>query len=300
MNKYEYGRSFAPAAARQKKIGALTLIRSRAAGITGVLCGAVAAAVAGEKVINPVFNSGVAGCTSSPTAKPGDRRIRSGNCSRCPVAHGIRGTQQEQITARAVTLYALQSAVFSDESNAKKIAQDVKTRGGAGFISYDGSLYRVLLAGYTSENDAKSVKADLEEQNISTTIFKLDSGAPEFKIGAEKQQIEAVKACFGIVPTIVSELQQIIFDADRGSNVDDRITALKAKADEVNANLKSAVSAESASMASLIEYMDSLCGKLSTIPKSTEVSGVAFSSELKYNLIGVVVDYAAFFKKLSS
>ena len=102
------------------------------------------------------------------------------------------------------------------------------------------------------------------------------------------------------MPTIVSELQQIIFDADRGNNVDERITALKTKADEVNLNLKAAVSAESASMASLIQYMDSLCDKLGAIPKSTEVSGVAFSSELKYNLIGVVVDYAAFFKKLSS
>ena len=98
----------------------------------------------------------------------------------------------------------------------------------------------------------------------------------------------------------MSELQQIIFDADRGNNVNDRITALKAKADDVNANLKAAVSTESTSMASLIQYMDSLCDKLGAIPKSAEVSGVAFSSELKYNLISVVVDYAAFFKKLSS
>lgn len=271
-------------------------------GITAYFVGAGAAGGwLAENVINPVFNSGVgSAATSSPTAGP-EMNASAPATAAAAQSPTVSGTHsEEQITAQSVTLYALQVGAFSDESNAKKIAQDVKSRGGAGFISYDGSLYRVLIAGYTSENDAKSVKADLEKQNISTTIFKLDSGALEFKIGAEKQQIEAVKACFGIVPTIVSELQQIIFDADKGSNVDERITALKAKADEVNANLKAAVSAESASMASLIQYMDSMCSKLGAIPKSTEVSGVAFSSELKYNLISVVVDYAAFFKKLSS
>jgi len=297
-----YGRSLPRRQPPKKNWRSTLIIAAVLLGITAYFVGAGAAGGwLAEKVINPVFNSGVgSAATSSPTASPemGASAPATAAAAQSPTVSGAHS--EEQITAQSVTLYALQIGAFSDESNAKRIAQEIKQRGGAGFISYDGSLYRVLLAGYTSENDAKSVKADLEEQNISTTIFKLDSGALEFKIGAEKQQIEAVKACFGIVPTIVSELQQIIFDADRGSNVDDRITALKAKADEVNANLKSAVSAESASMASLIEYMDSLCGKLSTIPKSTEVSGVAFSSELKYNLIGVVVDYAAFFKKLSS
>jgi hypothetical protein len=295
-----YGRSLSRRQPPKNSRHSTLIIVAVLLGITAYFVGAGAAGGwLAENVINPVFNSGVA-ATSSPTATPemNASAPASATAAQSPAVSGTHS--EEQITAQSVTLYALQVGAFSDENNAKKIAQDVKQRGGAGFISYDGSLYRVLLAGYTSENDAKSVKADLENQNISTTIFKLDSGALEFRIGAEKQQIEAVKACFGIVPTIVSELQQIIFDADRGNNVDDRITALKTKADEVNVNLKAAVSLESASMASLIQYMDSLCDKLGAIPKSTEVSGVAFSSELKYNLIGVVVDYAAFFKKLSS
>ena len=297
-----YGRSLSRRQPPKNSRHSTLIIVAVLLGITAYFVGAGAAGGwLAENVINPVFNSGVgSAATSSPAVSP-EMNASIPATAAAAQSPAVSGTHsEEQITAQSVTLYALQVGAFSDENNAKKIAQDVKNRGGAGFISYDGSLYRVLLAGYTSENDAKSVKADLENQDISTTIFKLDSGALEFKISAEKQQIEAVKACFSIVPTIVTDLQQIIFDADKGNNVDDRIAALKAKADEVNANLKAAVSAESASMASLIQYMDGLCDKLGAIPKSTEVSGVVFSSELKYNLISVVIDYSAFFKKLSS
>jgi len=296
-----YGRSLPRHQPPKKNRHSTLIIVAVLLGITAYFVGAGAAGGwLAENVIQPVFNSGV-GSAATPTPAGSDANVSAPAASATAESPAVSGTHsEEKITAQSVTLYALQVGAFSDESNAKKIAQEVKGRGGAGFISYDGSLYRVLLAGYTSENNAKSVKAELENQDISTTIFKLDSGALEFKIGAEKQQIEAVKACFNIVPDIVSELQQIIYDADRGNNVNDRITALKAKADEVNANLKAAVSAESASMASLIQYMDSLCDKLGNIPKSNDISGVEFSSELKYNLISVVVDYAAFFKKLSS
>ena len=82
--------------------------------------------------------------------------------------------------------------------------------------------------------------------------------------------------------------------------MDDRVAALKAQADEVTASMKSIVSTESEEMSSLVAYMNSFCEKLGGIHKSTDVSGVAFSSELKYNLISVVVDYSTFFEELSS
>jgi hypothetical protein len=294
-----YGRSLPQQPPKKRGFSSLIIV-AVLIGITAYFVGAGAAGGwLAENVINPVFNSGVGNAaTTSPSLSPNVSASATLGASTLPTASSTHS--EEQITAQSVTLYTLQVGAFSDESNAKQAAQEVINRGGAGFVAFDGSLYRVLVAGYTSENDAQTVKTDLDKQSISTTIYKLESGALKFEIGAEQQQIDVIKACFNVVPSTVSELQQIVFSADKGENVDDRIAALKSKADEVTTNLKAVVSADSTPMSSLVKYMDSFCEKLGSIHKTADVSGVAFSSELKYNLINVVVDYSAFFKELSS
>lgn len=294
-----YGRMLSKQPPKKRKFASLIII----AVILGVTAYFVGAGAAGgwlaKNVINPVFNSGV-GNAEEPTATASALSSAT-DAKETATQAAAAGTQtEEQITAQSITLYTLQVGAFSDENNAKETAAQIIARGGAGFVAYDGNLYRVLISGYTSENDAKSVKTDLESQGVSATVYKLESGALEFKIGAEQQQIDAVKACFDVVPQTVSDLQQIIFDADKGENVDDRLDALKAQADNATANLKSIISSDSESMSRLTEYMDGLCAKLANIHKSTDVSAVAFSSELKYNLISVAVDYSEFFKELSS
>lgn len=297
-----YGRTLSKQPPPKKHRFTSLIIVAVILGITAYFVGAGAAGGwLAENVINPVFNSDIGKAAEPSETIPADASVTPAATVQATELPEASGTQaEEKVTAQSITLYTLQVGAFSDESNAKEAAQQVIGRGGAGFVAYDGSLYRVLVAGYTSENDAKTVKTELEAQSISTTVFKLESGALEFNIVAEQQQIDAVKACFDVVPTTVSELQQIVYSADKGENVDDRVSALKAKADEVTAGLKAIVSADSEPMSSLVAYMDSFCGKLGNIHKAVDVSGVAFSSELKYNLISVVVDYSAFFKELSS
>ena len=293
-----YGRMLSKQPPKKRKYASLIIV----AVILGITAYFVGAGAAGgwlaKNVINPVFNSDVGHAEEPASSTTGAFAADTIESTSLPSATETQA--EEQLTAQSITLYALQIGAFTDESNAKQTAQQVISRGGAGYVAYDGNLYRVLVAGYTSENDAKSVKAELESQAISTTVFKLESGALEFRIGAEQQQIDAVKACFEMVPIVVSELQQIIYDADKGNKVDDRIAALNTKVGDVTARLKTIVSADAQALSSLIAYMDSLCEKLGGIHKSTDISAVAFSSELKYNLIGVVVDYSTFFKKLSS
>ncbi len=295
-----YGRMMSKPPQKHRRFSSLIIV----AVILGITAYFVGAGAAGgwlaENVINPVFNSGTGKAEepspSMTTAVSPASTVETSNLTETPAS----AQTEEQITAQSITLYTLQVGAFSDEANAQQAAKEVIGRGGAGFVAYDGSLYRVLVAGYTSENDAKSVKADLESQGISTTVFKLESGALEFKIGAEKQQIDAIKGCFDVVPATVSELQQIIYASDKGEKVDDRVTALKAGAAEVTTSLKAIVSTESEAMSNLVAFMDSFCELLGSIHKSSDVSSVAFSAELKYNLISVVVDYSTFFKELSS
>lgn len=307
-----YSRMMSQPPHRQKKrYGNLILI----AIILGITVYFVSAGAAGgwlaENVINPIFNSDPSAAvaatpntslSAAPTVLPSESPSgASPNATpqavSLPEASGARA--EEQIKVDSVALFTLQAGAFSDEANAKTTASEIIARGGAGYVAYDGSLYRALIAGYATEEDAKNVKTELEGQGIVCTVFKLESGALEFKVGAEQTQIDAIKACFALVSDTVKNMQQIIYDADKGTNVDDRITALKTNAHSVADKFKSSITPGTAATDKLSAYMDRFCAALDNIPLSAGASAVDFSSKLKYNIIGIVVDYSTFLDELS-
>lgn len=275
--------------------------------ILGIAAYFIGAGAAGgwlaENVINPVFNSDKATAEPLPTnndlvnetSVPPKESIQAVNL---PEASGAR--VEEKISADKVSLYALQAGAFSEQSNAKDAASEIAAKGGAGYVAYDGELYRVLIAGYVKETDAKDVKDSLNNEEVQTSVFKLESGSIEFKIGAEQSQVEAVRACFNIVPESVTALQQIIYSFDKGDDVDNDLIALKAKIKLTSDNLEKAVDTKEGAMQSLRNYMISYSETFGQVPLSSEVSKVEFSSQLKYNLINIVVDYSAFLDEISS
>lgn len=289
---------------KKKHYGNLILV----AIILGITVYFVSAGAAGgwlaENVINPVFNSNPTAIAATPEDTSTPDALQSAAPAGTVQAVSLPETSgehaEEQITVSSIALYTLQAGAFSDETNAKAAAAEIIARGGAGFVAFDGNLYRALIAGYTSETDAQSVKSELDAQGIVSTVFKLESGALEFKVGAEQTQIDAIKSCFALVSDTVKNLQQIIYDADKGTNVDDSINALKANAHNVVDNYKSVVTSQTDATKKLTAYMDRFCTALDNIPLSAGVTAVDFSSGLKYNIIGIVVDYSTFLNELSS
>ena len=299
-----YSRMMSQPPKRKKRYGNLILV----AIILGITVYFVSAGAAGgwlaENVINPVFNSNPTAIAATPEDTSTPDALQSAAPAGTVQAVSLPETSgehaEEQITVSSIALYTLQAGAFSDETNAKAAAAEIIARGGAGFVAFDGNLYRALIAGYTSETDAQSVKTELDAQGIVSTVFKLESGALEFKVGAEQTQIDAIKSCFALVSDTVKNLQQIIYDADKGTNVDDSITALKANAHTVVDNYKSVVTSQTDATKKLTAYMDRFCTALDNIPLSAGVTAVDFSSGLKYNIIGIVVDYSTFLNELSS
>ncbi len=286
-----YSRMASSPAPRRKPRYANWIIAAVVLGIAAYFIGAGAAGGwLAKNVIEPVF-----GPRSSATATPGATATASAS-----VSQGAADTSrvEENITAQEIALYTLQVGAYSDEANAKSAANTIAALGGAGYVAYDGELYRVLAAGYINEADAKDVQTSLEGQSVTSTVFELKSGTLEFKIGATPAQVEAVKACFASIPQTMEALQQIVFDADKGKDVDDAVAALAADATEAFENLKTAIVSDESAIQSLTTYMSEFCEKINNIPDSSTVSAVEFSAALKYNLIGIVVDYSAFLKKL--
>lgn len=293
-----YSRMLPEQQPKRKRRGANLVIIVVILGITAYLVGAGAAGGwLAEHVINPVFNPSVSESPEPPEQDLSPAATQTTHTSPSPASSTTRA--EEQITARSISLYTLQSGAFADKDNAAAEAKQITDAGGAGFVAYDGSLYRTLIAGYTNPEDANSVKSELVNQGVTCTVFLLESDALEFKIEAEQAQIDAVKACFDIVPDTVDALQQIIYDADKDQNVDARLMQLKQKADEVTANLRENVTSDNEAVERLRAFMDVFCQTLGDIPDSSSVSEIDFSSNLKYNIISIVVDYSSFLDEIS-
>lgn len=299
-----YSRMMSQPPKKKKRYGTLILV----AIILGVTVYFVTAGVAGgwlaENVINPVFNSDSAAVAATVEVSPTSTisEIESANTATQTEALSETSDEraEEEITVASVALYTLQAGAFTDEANAKTAATEITSRGGAGYVAYDGNLYRALIAGYISEADAKTVQTELKTQGIVSTVFLLESGALEFKVGAEQTQIDAIKSCFSLVSDTVNALQQIIYDSDQGINVDEKIVALKTEAHNVVDQYKSVITSNTDATNKLTAYMDTFCATLDNIPVSTDTTSVDFSSSLKYNIIGIVIDYSTFLDKLSS
>ena len=78
-------------------------------------------------------------------------------------------TDASQVT-QGQTFYAVQTGIYSDKDTASYYAQDVKKRGGAGYVFFDG-LYRVVASIYPKALQAKTVAERMENTGISATVF---------------------------------------------------------------------------------------------------------------------------------
>lgn len=296
-----YSRMTTPPPKRKRKYANVILVLI----IIAITIYLVSAGAAGkwlaENVIDPVFNGGKTNA-GAPTNTPGAASPAvSGNTINPVSLPEVSGTRaQQNVTAGEITLFTLQTGAYSEQSNAQTAAGDIVARGGAGYIAYDGSLYRVLVAGYLKQSDADNVKTSLEGEGVAAKIYNLKSGALSFSIEAEQSQINAIKGCFDVVPQTVQTLQQIIFDSDKGQNVDAAVAALKQNVKQVSDTFSQTVSSELAVIKSLQTYMGKFCETINNIPSSSSVSSVEFYSKLKYTLISIVVDYSAFLGQLNN
>lgn len=176
-----YSRMMTPPPRKKKRYANLIIVMI----ILGIAAYLISAGAAGnwlaDNVIDPIFNNGIANAATatasqstigsaktlppSPLVSPTDTDTDS--------TLAPSGTSEDEITAQEITLYTLQAGAFSDKANADTTANTIKAQGGAGFVDYDSSLYKVLIAAYTDEKDANDVIASLKTQGIDATVFQL-------------------------------------------------------------------------------------------------------------------------------
>lgn len=136
-----------------------------------------------ENCIEPVFNNSVMQQESKQSGADATEQNKENQT-------------QKTMSYNGFTMYAMQVGAYTAEDNALKAAEDIRNRGGAGYVVNDGS-YRVLAFGYDNEGDANTVKEQLKSvANMESGIYAINVPSLEFKITGEDKNLSAVDGAF--------------------------------------------------------------------------------------------------------
>ena len=129
----------------------------------------------------------------------------------------IQSTVAQQGESFTLTLpethvYALQAGAYADENNATEYAQTLKNKGGAGYIQFDGEIYRVFIA----ENVIQRLGS---EQNMQTKLYEIICASKTISVTADAQTKEELEAATNEAPNYVAQLIDLALEYDKG-NID--------------------------------------------------------------------------------
>lgn len=264
-----------------------------------------------ENIVNPVleaFNpepatsvadtawlepTGAGGGTGDIYADADETLSAQDSVTATPNAAPITGTD---LKLDGALIHAVQMGAFKSEANAGTEADTVRGRGGAGYVYYDGELYRVLASAYATEPEAKAVRDQLKSEAIEAGVFTMEIEEVNLHVTAGENVVAAMTGAMDAVKAARDELTALSIAYDKKE-----ITASAAKSsiDETNASLRAALnelSAQAGSDNAVISRLAALLEKMSAGLDELSSAGneLDFSSRMKYTQIGMVSDTVEF------
>lgn len=207
------------------------------------------------------------------------------------------------VTLPGTTLYALQMGIYASPDNAQKQSAELKSKGAAGYILSDDDKFRVLSAGYNSQDDAKSVKDRLTEGGTDCAVFTLSCDSHAFKISTDKSSTDSLATAFSSFKTALDSLSDAILNFDKDtksiSECQKECTAILEtfKGDmEIITNNSDIPTA----LEGMLSCYDIYCTQLSALSSSEHSEKSTFSSAMKYAQLCLADEYIKFSVELSS
>jgi hypothetical protein len=210
----------------------------------------------------------------------------------------------DTLNARALTLFAIQMGAFTDEENAKAFSQELKTRGGAGYIFKD-EFYRVMAIGFQSEEDARQVRYDLKEDEIESHIYKITTAGVDMEITATPENVTEIRSAFEMWEDKYRSMEEIIVSLDSGAiaplEAADKIRMLKMEMEQKRDKLQEKNSNQNNNviLAGLVGLYDDSCQLLDIILSDNTNDKVAISSKIKYTYIEMLMQYKDYMEQIT-
>ncbi|MEG1525231.1 MAG: SPOR domain-containing protein [Clostridia bacterium] len=146
------------------------------------------------------------------------------------VTPAVENTSENTVDIQMIptTCFALQMGVYASKENAEKQAKALQEIGAAGYLVQDAERFRVLAAGYTDEESAKKVSAQLLSEGVESRIYPITCAGRTLHVTASKTQVTALQTTAVGMTELLDELYHAAISFDReAQNVEDGASGLR-------------------------------------------------------------------------
>lgn len=210
----------------------------------------------------------------------------------------------EPLKANALSMYAIQMGAFADGENAEVFAQELRRRGGAGFV-LDDDFHRVLAIGFQSEEDAKQVRDELKADGIESHVYKIASAGVDMNITATEANVNAIRSAYLLWEDTFADLEAIIIDLDSGTigpkEAYDKVKNIQSVMDEKHLELQRLNENQTNNLvlSGLVDLFGRGVQSLNGILSQNSSDKVAISSKIKYTNIDMLILYKDYIEQIT-
>jgi len=115
------------------------------------------------------------------------------------------------------TLYALSLYQSTNLETCQNYKEELIKQGGAGYIYFDNNVYNVLSSVYPSLKEANSVKANLEQSGVSSSVLKIELPVINFKINLTTKSREILNEGISLFYNNYLKLYNLSNEYDKSS-----------------------------------------------------------------------------------
>ncbi|MGI5898928.1 MAG: SPOR domain-containing protein [Christensenellales bacterium] len=202
--------------------------------------------------------------------------------------------------------YALQVGAFSSLETAQIEADAIRQRGACGYILYD-VRYRVFANIYLSESEARSVKANLMEENaIDSYIYSGAIPMVELTVTAPQEKINTITAGYEAWRSSLDLMRKLSDLVDKGDMqpseaADELFKSLDLlKSSHEALSLETGVDDESRVLEGLRSLLDGMIAKTDSFYRANITDTIAFSAAIKYNYTEAIFEYREYISAISA
>lgn len=118
------------------------------------------------------------------------------------------------VKASSYNIYAISLSKSSTLAQANAQIQDIRLKGGAGYVYNTNGLYYLLASAYENENDAIKVKENLENQQLTSEVLKIEISEISIDLSLNGSEKSALNGALNSFKTTYKTLYDISISLD--------------------------------------------------------------------------------------
>ncbi len=210
----------------------------------------------------------------------------------------------DTIQAVPLKMRAIQMGAFTEEQNAKDFGLELQGRGGAGYVIHD-THYRVMAMGFVSEEDAKTVRAQLKEDGIESALYEISAPGANMQITATEANVTAIKGAYAVweesfvaMETIIRDLDsEKVTSTDAHRSVSETLSSFNQVRDELS--VLSANQENNIILSGLLSLYEKGSRALSLVTLENPSNRIAISAKIKYTYIDMIMQYKQYMEQIT-